>query len=170
MSPTHGTSSTSYVSILKTLQICTLHFMMNKVLVSIICLHFSPLRFNLHLWSPSSKLLHNELQYEIAITTPTTFLQISNVFAKRVSPNRRTLFSKSARYFADQQAAYGLFCALWRRPSLRSLPTCATGSTLYVMGGRLRFLGDTCSSYMCMGSALDVMDYGLAKAESSVKN
>ena len=26
-----------------------------------------------------------------------------------------------------------------------------------------------CFSYMCTGSALDVMDYGLAKAESSVK-
>ena len=38
--PTHGTSSTSYVSILEMLQICTLRFMMNKVLVSITCLHF----------------------------------------------------------------------------------------------------------------------------------
>ena len=36
-------------------------------------------------------------------------------------------------------------------------------STLYVMGGRLRFLGHARSSYMCTGSALDVMDYGLAK-------
>ena len=33
------------------------------------------------------------------------------------------------------------------------------------MGGRLRFLGHAYSSYMCMGSALDVMDYGLAKAK-----
>ena len=33
------------------------------------------------------------------------------------------------------------------------------------MGGRLRFLGDTYSSYMSMGSALDVMDYGLAEAK-----
>ena len=33
------------------------------------------------------------------------------------------------------------------------------------MGGRLRFLGDACSSYMCTGSALDIMDYGLAKAK-----
>ena len=33
------------------------------------------------------------------------------------------------------------------------------------MGGRLWFLGDTYSSYMCTGSALDVMDYGLAKAK-----
>ena len=37
-------------------------------------------------------------------------------------------------------------------------------SALYVMGGRLWFLGDACSSYTCMGSALDVMGYGLAKA------
>ena len=41
---------------------------------------------------------------------------------------------------------------------------------LYVMGDRLRFLGHACSSYTCMGSALNVMDYGLAKAKSSVKN
>ena len=33
------------------------------------------------------------------------------------------------------------------------------------MGGWLWFLGDTCSSYTCMGSALDIMDYGLAKAK-----
>ena len=38
-------------------------------------------------------------------------------------------------------------------------------SVLYVMGGRLRFLGDARSSYTCTGSALDVMDYGLAKAK-----
>ena len=40
ISPIHGTLSTLYVSILEMLQICTLHFMMNKVLVSIICLHY----------------------------------------------------------------------------------------------------------------------------------
>ena len=39
------------------------------------------------------------------------------------------------------------------------------GSALCVMGGQLRFLGDACSSYTCMGFALDVMDYGLAKAK-----
>ena len=39
------------------------------------------------------------------------------------------------------------------------------GSALCVMGGRLRFLGNACSSYTCMGSTLDVMDYGLAKAK-----
>ena len=33
------------------------------------------------------------------------------------------------------------------------------------MGGRLWFLGDACSSYTCTSSALDVMDYGLAKAK-----
>ena len=33
------------------------------------------------------------------------------------------------------------------------------------MDGRLWFLGHACSSYTCMGSALDVMDYGLAKAK-----
>ena len=62
------------------------------------------------------------------------------------------------------------FCALWRRPSLRSLPTRAMGSALCVMGGRLWFLGHAYSSYTCTGSALDVMDYRLAKAKSSVTN
>ena len=62
MFPIHGTSSTLYVSILETLQICTLYFMMNKVLVSITCLHFSPLCFNLHIRSPSTTILHTDLQ------------------------------------------------------------------------------------------------------------
>ena len=44
------------------------------------------------------------------------------------------------------------------------------GSALYVMGGRLWFLGHAYFSYMCTGSMLDVMDYGLAKAKSPVKN
>ena len=39
------------------------------------------------------------------------------------------------------------------------------GFTLYVMGGWLWFLGHACSSYTCMGSMLDVVDYGLAKAK-----
>ena len=44
------------------------------------------------------------------------------------------------------------------------------GSALYVMGGRLWFLGHAWSSYTCTGSALDVMEYMLAKAKSLVKN
>ena len=40
ISSIRGTSSTSYVSILETLQICTLHSIMNEVLVTIICLHY----------------------------------------------------------------------------------------------------------------------------------
>ena len=44
------------------------------------------------------------------------------------------------------------------------------GSALYVMGGRLWFLGHAYSSYTCTGSTLDVMEYGLAKAMSPVKN
>ena len=43
------------------------------------------------------------------------------------------------------------------------------GSVLYVMGGLLWFLGHAYSSYTCMGSMLDVMDFGLAKARSPVK-
>ncbi|XP_066333703.1 uncharacterized protein [Miscanthus floridulus] len=38
---------------------------------------------------------------------------------------------------------------------------------LCVMGSRLRFLGHTCLSYTSTGSALDIIDYGSAKAESS---
>ena len=44
------------------------------------------------------------------------------------------------------------------------------GSALYVMGGRLWFLGHACSSYTCTGSTLDVLEYELAKAKSPVKN
>ena len=39
------------------------------------------------------------------------------------------------------------------------------GFALGVMGDRLRFFGDACSSYASTGSALDVMDYGLAEAK-----
>ena len=95
----------------------------------------------------------------------TRFLQIANVSRHTFSPNRRTLYSKFPRYFTDQRATYFLFCSIRRRPSLRSLPTRATGSVLCVMGGRLWFLGHACSSYTCMGSTLDVMDYGLARAK-----
>ena len=38
--PNYGTSSTLYVSILETLQICTLHSIMNEVFVAINCLHY----------------------------------------------------------------------------------------------------------------------------------
>jgi len=55
-------------------------------------------------------------------------------------------------------------CFLWKRLSHRFFPTRAMGSALYIMGGRMRFLGHVCYSYTCTGSALDVMDYGLAKA------
>ena len=33
--------------------------------------------------------------------------------------------------------------------------------------GRRRLLGHACSSYMCTGSALNVMDYGLPRARDS---
>ena len=66
--------------------------------------------------------------------------------------------------YSNCRAAHFPRYFLWRRPSHRSLPTHATGSVLYVMGGRLRFLGHACYSYTCTGYPLDVMDYGLAKA------
>ena len=77
-----------------------------------------------------------------------------------IAINTPPCFSISPKCFANRRAAHILFCALWRRPSLRSLPTRAMGSTLCVMGGQLWFLGYACSSYMCMGSALGVMDLG----------
>ena len=66
--------------------------------------------------------------------------------------------------YNNYRAAHVPRCFLWKRPSHRLFPTRATGSALYIMGGRLRFLGHVCYSYTCMGSALDVMDSGLAKA------
>jgi len=41
----------------------------------------------------------------------------------------------SPSYFTNRRAAHVPLCALWRRPSLRSLPTRAMGSALCVMGG-----------------------------------
>ena len=74
------------------------------------------------------------------------------------------ILSTSPSYSDNRRAAHVPLFFLWRRPSLRSLPIRATGSALYVMGGRLRFLGHACSSYTCTGSVLDIMDYGLAEA------
>ena len=88
-------------------------------------------------------------------------------FSNELTARTLLILRISSSYFANCRAAHIPSCALWRRPSLRSLPTRATGSTLCVMGGRLRFLGHDYSSYTCTGSALDVMDYGLAKAECS---
>ena len=76
----------------------------------------------------------------------------------------------SPSYFDNRRAAHVPRCFLWRRPSFRSLPKRATGSALCIMGGRLRFLGHASSSYTCMGSALDVMEYGLVGAKSLVTN
>ena len=66
--------------------------------------------------------------------------------------------------YINRRAAHVPRCFLWKRLSHRFFPIRATGSALYVMGGRLRFLGHICYSYTCTGSALDVMDFGLAKA------
>ena len=74
------------------------------------------------------------------------------------------ILSISPSYFDNRRAAHVPLFSLWRTPSLRSLPARATGSALYVMGGRLQFLGHACSSYTCTGSALNIMDYGLAEA------
>ena len=74
------------------------------------------------------------------------------------------ILSISPSYFDNRRAAHVSLFSLWKRPSLRHLPTHAMGSTLCVMGGRLWFFGHAYFSYTCTGSVLDVMDYGLAKA------
>ena len=80
--------------------------------------------------------------------------------------NARTplMLPLSPSSYNNYRAAHILRYFLRRRPSHRSLPTRATGSTLCVIGGRLRFLGHVCNSYTCTGSAIDVMNYGLAEA------
>ena len=90
--------------------------------------------------------------------------------SKELTAQTSIILRLSPSYFDNRRATHVLFYSLWRRPSLRSLPTRATGSTLCVMGGRLWFLGHAYSSYMCTGSMLDVMEYGLAKAKSPVMN
>ena len=90
--------------------------------------------------------------------------------SKELTARTSLILCISPSYFTKRRAAYIPLCSPWRRPSLRSLPTCAVGSALCVMGGRLWFLGHACSSYTCTGSTLNVIDYGLAKTESSVKN
>ena len=87
--------------------------------------------------------------------------------SKELTARTLLILCISPRYFANRRATHVLLCVLWRRPSLRCLPTRATGPALYVMGGRLWLLGHTYSSYTCTGSALDVMDYGLAKVIDS---
>ena len=131
----------------------------------------------------SFKLLLNELQYVISVNSPNTFLQLPNVFCRAgfsKSPNtflqfsnvfRRTVFSKSPNTFLQISKIFHRLSSSTRlglcsmeKTSLRSFPTCATGSALCVMGSRLWFLGHACSPYTCSGSVLDVMDYGLAEA------
>ena len=100
-----------------------------------------------------------------------TFLPTHQCISPHVlSKNAEHFTPNLQRDFADQRAAYFLSCSLQRRPSSRSLPTRATGSALCVMGGRLWFLGHAYPSYKSMGFALDVMDYGPAKTESSAWN
>ena len=95
--------------------------------------------------------------------------------AKAKSPIKNQLLGRYLYYiylqdFSPTAEQHVSLCVLWRRPSLRSLPRRATGSALCVMGGRLWFLGYAYSSYTCMGSALDIIEYGLAKAKSPVMN
>ena len=93
----HGTSSILYISILETLQICTLHFMMNKVLVSIICLHYGLI----------STYGHQALSYSITNSnteSPTYFTEQILQIADHVSPalqhSHRTRFLQIAKHFA----------------------------------------------------------------------
>ena len=90
--------------------------------------------------------------------------------SKELTARTPFILCLSPSYFTNHRAAHVLLCALWRRPSLRSLPTRAMGSAFCVMDGRMWFLGHACFSYTCTGSTLDVMDYGLSKAKSSAQN
>ena len=105
MFPTRGTSSTLYVSILETPQICTLHFMMNKVIVSINSLHFfsimvqSPLMVaELHA-TPLRTLIRNHhnctdhVSPNLQRYRRTVFLQ----HRRTISPSRRHVFAKNRR-------------------------------------------------------------------------
>ena len=117
------------------------------------------------MFSPNHRTCFLQIAEHVFSKSPNTFSPNRQRISPHVSPNRQRFFSKSPRYFADQRAAHVPLYALWRRPSLRSLPTRATGSALYVMGGWLRSFGHTYFSYMYMGSALNVMDYGTTKAK-----
>jgi len=146
---------------------CQTVFLQNHQIIS----PKSPTMILLNKFSPKRRQIFcQKSPNKISPNHQTSLLQVANVSRHMFSPNRRTVCRKPPRYFADQWAAYFLFCSLRRKPSLRSLPTRAMGSALCVMGGRLWFLGYAHFSYTCTGSALDVMDYGLSKAESSEQN
>ena len=88
-------------------------------------------------------------------------------FSKELTARTPLILRLSPSYFANRRAADIPLYALWRRPSLRSLPTHATGSALCVMGGQQRLLGHGCSSYTCMCSTLCFMVNRLARARDS---
>ena len=165
-------------------------------------------------------LLHCELQYEIAITVPTMFLQIANVFRQTCfskspntfSPNRQTrflqitewFFSKSPNTSSPNHRTHFLQIAnVFRQTCFsRSLNIFLQISKIFRRSASsiLSFLFSSektqspISPYMChglralrygwsamvpwsrlflltsMGSTLDVMDYGLAKAKSTAQN
>jgi len=91
-------------------------------------------------------LLHNELQYAIAITTPTMFLQIAeHVFSKIAEHDfskryRRTCYLQIVEHFSRLES--NIFSFMFSLVTTQSL----------------------ISPYTCTGSVLDVMDYGPAKA------
>ena len=57
--------------------------------------------------------------------------------SKELTTRTLLILCISPSYFDNRRAAHVPLCSLWRSPSLRSLPTRATGSALCVMGGRL---------------------------------
>ena len=64
-------------------------------------------------------LLHSELQYEIAITTATTFLQISNVIAEHVFAKIAERFLQIAEHvFSKNRRISFLQIAKWFSPNL----------------------------------------------------
>ena len=53
--------------------------------------------------------------------------------SKELTARTPLILCISPRYFTNRRAAHVPLYDLWRRPSLRSLPTRATGSTLWVI-------------------------------------
>ena len=84
-------------------------------------------------------------------------------FSKELIAQMPLILHLSPSYFEKHRLAHIPLCALWRRSSLRSLPTRAIGSALCVMGGQLWFLDHVCSSYMCTGSS--TRHYGIRASQ-----
>ena len=137
--------------------------------------HVSP---NLQRISPNMFLqIADHVSPNLQRISPSRFLQIADHISlnfQRISPH---VFSKNVEHFTPnlQKRFHGpassiLSFLFSSEKTQSSIPpyTCHGLRTLRY-GWRLWFLGHACSSYTSTGSALDVMDCGPAKAESSAQ-